>query len=85
MTNTSEETTPQRARRLGKAYADEFFDRWNASGRKWIKIAFGKGYQTACENIADEIDALTDSTEDIDIYVKQVNAILDRYDTRPAA
>lgn len=55
MTN---ETTPQRARRMGKEYAETYHDRWNADGKKWIRFAFTKGYQAACEDQAEEAVAI---------------------------
>lgn len=74
MTNT-DETIPQRARRKGKDYADTYHDRWSHEGRRWIKFAFARGYQAACEDIADDIDRL-------DIDINALDEILDRYDTR---
>lgn len=80
---TNEETTPQRARRMGREYADTYHDRWSHEGRKWIRFAFARGYQTACENIADDIDGI--ESDSFDEFVAEVDEILNHYDTRQEA
>lgn len=82
---TIEETIPQRARRKGKEYAERFHDRWSATGKKWIRYAFARGYQEACHNIADDIDALVDQWEvhgDQQRFADALSLLLNRYDTR---
>jgi hypothetical protein len=81
----TEETTPQKARRMGREYAEQYHDRWSHDGRKWIKYAFARGYQTACENLADEIDALVDQWDahgDQQRFADELSLLLNRYDTR---
>lgn len=56
--STGEETTPHRARRLGREYAETFHDRWSPDGRKWIRFAFAKGYEAACKDQAFEANAM---------------------------
>ena len=45
------ETTPQRARRLGREYAKAFHGRWSAKSRHWITFAYARGYEQACKDI----------------------------------
>jgi hypothetical protein len=80
----SNETTPQRARRLAKEYAGEFLSEWNPHDRKWMQYAWTRGYQGACEDLADTIDALVDRIEpgDYDALVAALDALLDRIDSR---
>lgn len=87
MTNdiTTEETTPQRARRLGREYADTFHDRWSGDGRKWIRFAFAKGYQKSCEDLSDAVDKAIVSWEasgDAEALVAALDNLLDHIDGR---
>lgn len=88
----SEESTPHRARRLGKEYAETYHDRWSNEGRKWIRFAFAKGYQMSCKDQAEEAQAIDDAilaldngemTED-DFFEQYLNPWLEKIDQRAA-
>lgn len=79
----TEETTPQRARRLAREYVGRFHEKWSSERKKWLRLAFAKGYQAACEDIADAIDAIPE-TLCYDDYAEDLGTILDRFDTRMA-
>lgn len=86
MTDNNEETVPQRARRMGKDYADTFHDRWSNDGRKWIKFAWTKGYQGACEDMSDGVDSALSAWEhdgNVDALVEALDDLLGLYDSRP--
>lgn len=80
----TEETTPQRARRFGKDYADRFHDQWSNKGRNWIRLAFAAGYMKACEDLLAAIDDI-EETLVYDDYIAQLDEVLQRFEVPETA
>jgi len=79
-----EETTPHRARRMGREYVNRYHGQWGDSGRKWLTLAFSRGFQAACEELADHIDELIDdgADGDYDALVAGLDQLLNHIDLR---
>lgn len=89
---SNEESTPQRARRLGAEYANQYHPAWSVNGRKWIKYAFQRGYQMACIDQAREAEAISDAVDeweaggdDEQLVNEHIDPWLDRIRARVAA
>ena len=84
----TEETTPQKARRLAKEWASQWFDKWPEKSRKWLRFAFTKGYQACCEEQAAEVGEMDDAIAqweedgDAEALVNALDAWLERIEAR---
>ncbi|WP_217182681.1 hypothetical protein [Streptomyces sp. AC495_CC817] len=77
----TEETIPQRVRRLGREYAKHFFPDWNASRRGAIQFAWEKGYWASRNEIIDDLERLDAgvANDDIAAVVQAAHFLLDKY------
>lgn len=64
--NSTEESTPKRARRLGREYVAQFFADWRTAARNKVAFAFERGYWACWNEIAEKLDEIDNAPSDGD-------------------